>query len=57
MLKRVFGAMGLAIAMQMGMSQEAPMTPLRPDPVAFLALYNVGRGRAVAYLEGTSAGV
>jgi acetylornithine deacetylase/succinyl-diaminopimelate desuccinylase-like protein len=39
MLKRVFGAMGLAIAMQTAMSQEAPMTPLRPDQVAFLALY------------------
>src|SRR5271170_6446074 len=39
MLKRVFGAMGLAIAMQTAMSQEAPMTPLRPDQVTFLALY------------------
>ena len=39
MLKRAFGAMGLAIAMQTAMSQEAPMTPLRPDQVAFLALY------------------
>jgi acetylornithine deacetylase/succinyl-diaminopimelate desuccinylase-like protein len=39
MFKRVFGAMGLAIAMQTAMSQESPMTPLRPDQVAFLALY------------------
>ena len=40
MLKRVFGAMGLAIAMQTVMlAQDAPMTPLRPDQVAFLALY------------------
>ena len=39
MLKRVFGAMGLAIAMQTAMSQEAPMPPLRPDQVAFRALY------------------
>jgi acetylornithine deacetylase/succinyl-diaminopimelate desuccinylase-like protein len=32
--------MGLAIAMQTAtLSQEAPMTPLRPDQVAFLALY------------------
>jgi hypothetical protein len=39
MLKRLLGAMGLAIAMQTAMSQESPMTPLRPDQVAFLALY------------------
>ena len=31
--------MGLAIAIQTAMSQEAPMTPLRPDQVAFVALY------------------
>jgi acetylornithine deacetylase/succinyl-diaminopimelate desuccinylase-like protein len=40
MLKRVISSIGLAIAIQTaGMSQEAPMTPLRPDQVAFLALY------------------
>jgi len=40
MRKRTFGAIGLAIAMQTtAIAQEAPMTPLRPDQVAFLALY------------------
>src|SRR5271167_752189 len=40
MHKRLFGAIGLAIAMQMGaIAQEAPMTPLRPDQVAYFALY------------------
>ena len=40
MLKQVLGAMVLAIAVQtVTMSQEAPMPPLRPDQVAFLALY------------------
>jgi acetylornithine deacetylase/succinyl-diaminopimelate desuccinylase-like protein len=40
MPKRMIGAIGLAIAMQaVVIAQEAPMTPLRPDQVAFLALY------------------
>jgi acetylornithine deacetylase/succinyl-diaminopimelate desuccinylase-like protein len=40
MPKRIITLMGLAIAMQTVMiAQEAPMTPLRPDQVAFLALY------------------
>ncbi len=40
MLKRVFGATVLAIAMQAAaIAQEAPMTALRPDQVTFLALY------------------
>ena len=40
MNKRMIGAVGLAIAMQpVIIAQEAPMTPLRPDQVAFLALY------------------
>ena len=37
---RAFRVLGLAIAMQTGaIAQEAPMTPLRPDQAAFLALY------------------
>jgi acetylornithine deacetylase/succinyl-diaminopimelate desuccinylase-like protein len=40
MHKRLFGAIGLTIAMQTAaIAQEAPMTPLRPDQLAFLALY------------------
>jgi acetylornithine deacetylase/succinyl-diaminopimelate desuccinylase-like protein len=40
MSKRVLGAVGLAMAMQaVALAQEAPMPPLRPDQVAFLALY------------------
>ena len=40
MRKRMIGAIGLALTMQTAaMSQEAPMTALRPDQVAFLALY------------------
>jgi acetylornithine deacetylase/succinyl-diaminopimelate desuccinylase-like protein len=40
MHKRMFGAIGLAMVMQTAaIAQEAPMTPLRPDQVAFLALY------------------
>jgi acetylornithine deacetylase/succinyl-diaminopimelate desuccinylase-like protein len=40
MRKRIFGAIGLAMAMQAAVpAQEAPMTALRPDQVAFLALY------------------
>ena len=40
MYKRMLGAIGLAMAMQAAaFAQEAPMTPLRPDQVAFLALY------------------
>jgi acetylornithine deacetylase/succinyl-diaminopimelate desuccinylase-like protein len=39
MLKKIFGAIGL-MSMQWGaFAQEAPMTPLRPDQVAFRALY------------------
>jgi acetylornithine deacetylase/succinyl-diaminopimelate desuccinylase-like protein len=38
MHKRAFGAIGLMITMQ-AVAQEAPMTPLRPDQVEFLALY------------------
>jgi acetylornithine deacetylase/succinyl-diaminopimelate desuccinylase-like protein len=38
MHKRVLGAMVLMIAAALS-AQEAPMTPLRPDQVAFLALY------------------
>src|ERR1700674_1829303 len=37
--KQIFGAIGL-MTMQWGaFAQEAPMTPLRPDQVAFRALY------------------
>src|SRR6202035_4547544 len=40
MPNRMIGALGLAIAMQaVIIAQEAPMTPLRPDQVTFLALY------------------
>jgi acetylornithine deacetylase/succinyl-diaminopimelate desuccinylase-like protein len=40
MHKRIVGALGLAIAMQTSaIAQEAPMTPLRADQVAYLALY------------------
>ena len=40
MHNRTFGAIGLAIAMQTtAIAQEVPMTPLRPDQVAFLTLY------------------
>jgi hypothetical protein len=40
MPKRTIGAIGMAIAIQtVIIAQEAPMTPLRPDQVAFLALY------------------
>src|SRR5277367_6254679 len=40
MHKRLFGAIGLAIAMQgAAFAQEAPLPPLRPDQVAFRALY------------------
>jgi acetylornithine deacetylase/succinyl-diaminopimelate desuccinylase-like protein len=39
MLKQVLCATGLAIAMQSATAQEAPMTQLRPDQVAFLSLY------------------
>ncbi len=40
MPKRIIGAIGMAIAIQaVIIAQEAPMTPLRPDQVAFLALY------------------
>src|ERR1700720_4312137 len=39
MHKQIFGAIGL-MTMQWGaFAQEAPMTPLRPDQVAFRALY------------------
>jgi len=40
MHKPLFSAIGLAIIMQTAaLAQEAPMTPLRPDQTAFLALY------------------
>jgi acetylornithine deacetylase/succinyl-diaminopimelate desuccinylase-like protein len=40
MHKRGFSAIVLAITMQTGaIAQDAPMTPLRPDQVTFLALY------------------
>jgi acetylornithine deacetylase/succinyl-diaminopimelate desuccinylase-like protein len=40
MHKQMFGAIGLAMVMQTAaIAQEAPMTPLRPDKVAFLVLY------------------
>ena len=40
MHKQMFGAIGLAMVMQTAaIAQEAPMTPLRPDQVAFLVLY------------------
>jgi acetylornithine deacetylase/succinyl-diaminopimelate desuccinylase-like protein len=40
MRKRILGGIGLAVAMQMmATAQEAPMKPLRPDQVAFRALY------------------
>src|SRR3984893_59963 len=40
MLKRMIGAVGLAIAIEsVIIAQEAPITPLRPDQVAFLALF------------------
>jgi acetylornithine deacetylase/succinyl-diaminopimelate desuccinylase-like protein len=40
MRKRIPGGIGLALLIQMvAMAQEAPMKPLRPDQVAFQALY------------------
>jgi len=40
MLNRVFATVGLAVAIHaVAISQEAPMTSLRPDKVAFLALF------------------
>src|ERR1700724_2671570 len=40
MYKGLFGLFGLAAAMHgTALAQEAPMTPLRPDQVAFRALY------------------
>jgi len=40
MYTRMLGAVGVAMVMQaLALAQEAPMTPLRPDQVAFLALY------------------
>ena len=40
MLKHLSIALGLAVAMQaVSVAQEAPMPPLRPDQVSFLALY------------------
>jgi hypothetical protein len=39
MYVRMLGAIGLAITMQASLAQETPMSPLRPDQVAFLALY------------------
>jgi hypothetical protein len=46
MLNRMMCAVGMALTMQTAlMSQEAPMTPLRPDQVAFLALYKMMTGQ------------
>jgi acetylornithine deacetylase/succinyl-diaminopimelate desuccinylase-like protein len=40
MLKSIAGVAGLTMSLQLGaLAQEAPMTPLRPDQVTFLALY------------------
>jgi len=40
MRKRILGGIGLALLIQMvATAQEAPMKPLRPDQVAFRALY------------------
>jgi acetylornithine deacetylase/succinyl-diaminopimelate desuccinylase-like protein len=40
MRKRILGGIGLAVLIQvMATAQEAPMKPLRPDQVAFRALY------------------
>ena len=40
MRKRILGGIGLALTIQLvATAQEAPMTPLRPDQVAFRALY------------------
>jgi acetylornithine deacetylase/succinyl-diaminopimelate desuccinylase-like protein len=40
MHKQIFSAIGVAMSMQLcALAQEAPMTPLRPDQVEFLALY------------------
>jgi hypothetical protein len=40
MHKGMFGAIGLAMAVQTAViAQETPMTPLRPDQLAFRALY------------------
>jgi acetylornithine deacetylase/succinyl-diaminopimelate desuccinylase-like protein len=40
MLKSIAGVAGLTLSLQLGaLAQEAPMTPLRPDQVTFLALY------------------
>src|SRR5580704_2306325 len=40
MRKRILGGIGLAMAVQVpAIAQEAPMTPLRPDQVTYLALY------------------
>ena len=39
MYKQMFGATALALIAQLAFSQEAPMTPLRPDQEAFRALY------------------
>jgi len=37
---QLFGSIGLAVTLQTAaLAQEAPMTPLRPDQVSFLALY------------------
>jgi acetylornithine deacetylase/succinyl-diaminopimelate desuccinylase-like protein len=40
MIKHIYGAIGLGVAIQCtAIAQEAPMPPLRPDQVAFRALY------------------
>src|ERR1700677_3174911 len=39
MHKRIWGAIGLTMIAAAAVVQEAPMSALRPDQVAFLALY------------------
>jgi acetylornithine deacetylase/succinyl-diaminopimelate desuccinylase-like protein len=39
MLMRTAGAVSLALAMQLAIAQEPPMSPLRPDQTTFFALY------------------
>jgi acetylornithine deacetylase/succinyl-diaminopimelate desuccinylase-like protein len=39
MLMRTAGALSLAIAVQLAIAQEPPMSPLRPDQTTFFALY------------------
>jgi acetylornithine deacetylase/succinyl-diaminopimelate desuccinylase-like protein len=39
MYRKICGVLGLAVATQCAFAQETPMEPLRPDQVAFRALY------------------